>query len=101
MTKKIKIPALALAAALTATIPAVSMARDRDDHHEAVRGRDDRDFRWDRGHDRGGWNVGLGVYADPVPVPVATPVPAPAPTGYYDQYGVWHPYAYGNGYYGY
>ena len=43
--------------------------------------------------------------ANPVAPPTATqpakPVAPPA-AGYYDQFGVWHPYAYyPNGYYGY
>jgi hypothetical protein len=96
--RKLGIPALALAAVLTAAVPGVTFARDRGDHHEVFRGREGwrGDRGWDRDHDRG-WNFGLGFYAAPVPVPV----PAPAPAGYYDQFGVWHPYYYGNGYYGY
>ena len=97
---------MALAAALAVASPAVSLARDRDDHrggehHEVYRGRDGRDRGWDR--DRG-WGFGFGYNAVPVPVP--TPAPAPA-AGYYDQFGVWHPYSYypnapyPNGYYGY
>lgn len=86
MLRKVGIPLLALAGVLSAAIPTVSIARDRDDHHETFRGRDDWHVRGDR--DR----VGIGVYTTPVPVPV--PAPAPAPAGYYDQYGVWHPYAY-------
>jgi hypothetical protein len=84
MLRKLGIPVLAIAAALAAAVPSVSMARDRDDHHEAVR----RDFHSDHDRFRGGWNV--GIYAAPAPV---VPAPAPAPAGYYDQYGVWHPYA--------
>ena len=107
MLRRLGIPALALAAALSAAVPGVTMARDRDDHREAfqgnaeVRDRDfdhdrdrDHDRDWDR--DRGRWNLGFGVYGAPVPAP------APSPAGYYDQYGTWHPYAsYGRGYYGY
>jgi hypothetical protein len=100
MLRKLGIPILAMAAALAVAVPSVTIARDRDDHrgddhHEAVR----RDFHGDRDRFRGGWNIGVGVYPAPVPVPVAPP---PAPSGYYDQYGVWHPYVtYPNGYYGY
>lgn|SRR5215469_2222940 len=91
MLRKLGIPVLALAAALTAVVPTVSMARDRDDHHENFRGRDDRHERGDRDRDRDDrWRSGVGVYSAPAPVAV----PAPAPAGYYDQYGVWHPYAY-------
>jgi len=96
---------MALAAGLAVAAPGVSLARDRDDHrgghHEVYRGREGwRNRDWD--HDRRGWSLGFG-YTAPVPVPVA---PAPA-TGYYDQFGVWHPYnyypsaPYPNGYYGY
>ena len=95
MLKRLGISTMALAAALAVATPAVTLARDRDDHrggehHEFYRGRD-----WD--HDRHGWGLGFGYTA---------PVPAPAP-GYYDQFGVWHPYTYypnapyPNGYYGY
>ena len=95
---------MALAAALAVAAPAVSLARDRDDHpgghHEVYRGREAwRGRDWD--HDRRGWSLGFG-YTAPVPAPV---VPAPA-AGYYDQFGDWHPYnypsaPYPNGYYGY
>ena len=87
MLKKLGIPTLALAMALAVAAPAVSLARGRDEHrgggfdrHEVYRGRDARVWRG-----RGGpsFNFGVGVYA------------APAPAGYYDQYGVWHPYGYG------
>lgn len=96
---------MALAAALAVAAPGVSLARDRDDHrggehHEVYRGHEgSRDRDWDRGR---GWSFGFG-YTAPAPAPV---VPAPA-AGYYDQFGVWHPYAYypsapyPNGYYGY
>ena len=81
MLKRLAISTMALAALAVAT-PAVSLARDRDDHrggerHEFYRGRD-----WD--HDRHGWGFRFGYRA---------PVPAPAP-GYYDQFRVWHPYTY-------
>ena len=90
MLKRFGIPALALASALAIAAPTITFARGRDDfrggrdfdHHIIVR---------DRGY-RGGFTFGVGVYADPVPVPV--PVPAPVPSGYYDQYGIWHPYGY-------
>ena len=96
MLKKLGISTLALAAALAVATPAVSLARDRDDHrggerHEVYRGHDGwRGRDWDR--DRHGWSFGFG-YAAPAPAP---------PAGYYDQFGVWHPYTYyPNGYYGY
>jgi hypothetical protein len=85
MLRKLGIPVLALAAVLMASIPAISMARDREDHHADVRARND----W---HDRDGLHLGIGVYTTPVPAPV--PAPAPTPAGYYDQFGIWHPYAY-------
>lgn len=80
MLKRFGISTMALAAALAVATPAVSLARDRDDHrggehHEFYRGRDGD-------HDRRGWGFGFGYTA---------PVPAP---GYYDQFGVWHPYTY-------
>jgi hypothetical protein len=104
MLKKLGISTMALAAALAVAAPGVSLARDRDDHrggehHEVYRGHEGwRDRDWD--HDRRGWSFGFG-YTAPAPV-----VPAPA-AGYYDQFGVWHAYAYypnapyPNGYYGY
>ena len=97
MLRKLGIPILAMAAALAAAVPSVSLARDRDDHAEGFR----RDVRGDRDHDRRSWDFRTRTYAVPAPVPVPVPAPAPA-AGYYDQYGVWHPYAaYPNGYYGY
>jgi len=104
MLKRLGISTMVLAAALAVATPAVSLARDRDDHrggehHESYRGHDrDRDHDWDRGR---GWSFGFGYTA-----PVPAPAPAPA-AGYYDQYGAWHPYSYypnapyPNGYYGY
>ncbi len=90
MLKRFGISTLALAVAA----PTVTLARDKDDHrggdsnrHEVYRGRD-RDDQHFRGNDR--FNFGVGAYAAPAPV-VA---PAPPAAGYYDQYGVWHPYAY-------
>jgi len=63
----------------------MTLAADRNDH----RGGRDFDHRVVvRGRDRGGFNLGLGFYAAPVPVP------APAAAGYYDQFGVWHPYGF-------
>jgi hypothetical protein len=103
MVKRLGISTIALAAILAAAVPGVSLARDRDDHrggehHEVYRGHDRwRDRDWDRGR---GSSLGFG-YTAPVPVPV------PAAAGYYDQFGVWHPYTpypnapYPNGYYGY
>jgi hypothetical protein len=100
MLKRFGIPALALASALAIAAPTMSFARGRDDAREGrevarqdFRGRGDDHFdRGDRHFDRGGFNFGVGFYANPVPVPV--PVPAPVPSGYYDQYGIWHPYGY-------
>jgi len=103
MLKRFGIPALALASALAIAAPTVTLAADRGGErggHEVARqdfrGRGDDHF--DRGDrhfdrdDRGRFNFGVGFYANPVPVPV--PVPAPVPSGYYDQYGIWHPYGY-------
>lgn len=92
MRKWFGIPTLALAAALATTIPAVSSARDRDDHrdgerHEVYRGHDDGRWR-DRDGDRDSDRWRFGYYSAPAPAPV------PYASGYYDQYGVWHPYAY-------
>lgn len=107
MLKRFGIPALALASALAIAAPTMSFARDRGDSRggrqvarQDFRGRGDDHFdrgnrhfdRDDRNFDRGGFNFGVGFYANPVPVPV--PVPAPVPSGYYDQYGIWHPYRY-------
>src|SRR5579884_986187 len=88
MLKRFGLSTLALATALAVAAPVMSMARDRDDIHGrdadrhelyVPRGRD-----WD--HDRRGVNFGVGVNV--------VPTPAPAVNGYYDQYGVWHPYGY-------
>ena len=94
MLKRFGIPSLALATVLAVAAPTVTLARDRDDHrggdfdrHETIRGRDDHDFR---GRDR--FNFGVGVYASPAPV--VAPAPVVPASGYYDQYGVWHPYGY-------
>jgi hypothetical protein len=92
MLKRFGIPALALASVLAVAAP--SFARGREDFRGGDRGGRDFDRHVvvrDRGY-RPGFNFGVGVYADPVPVPV--PVPAPVPSGYYDQYGIWHPYGY-------
>ena len=63
------------------------MARDRDDahgrdfdRHVRVEHRDNDRRVWDRG--RAGLSFGFSN------------VPAPAANGYYDQFGVWHPYGY-------
>ncbi len=92
MKKRLGLTTLALGTALAILAPATAMARDRDDHrgdrdgwrggerHEYVR----RDRDW--GRDR--------YYRAPAPVIVTPPA-----NGYYDQYGVWHPYA--PQYYGY
>jgi len=95
MLKKLGIPTLALATAMAVVAPTVTLARDRDDHrggdfgrHEVVHGRDDRDVRFRGGP---GFNFGVGVYAAPAPIYSA---PAPGAGGYYDQFGVWHPYGY-------
>ena len=93
MLKRFGIPVLALASALAIAAPTVTFARDRDDHRGG--GRDFDHHVILRDHDRrSGFNFGVGFYADPTPVPVPVPVPAPAPAGYYDPYGLWHPYAY-------
>lgn len=110
MFKRFGIPALALAAAMAVAAPTVTLADGRDGRghgndrpaEHVNRGYEnrgyenrgyerhdehfERGFRGDdgRGYDRG-FNVGVGVYAAPAPVPA---------NGYYDQYGVWHPYGY-------
>jgi len=93
--KRFGIPAMVLAAAAL-VLPAASFARDRDDHFRGDRGR--HEFFEHRDHDRD-WRFrpGFNVYVGPAPVERFAPV---VPTnGYYDQYGVWHPYAAANGYY--
>jgi hypothetical protein len=92
MLKKLGIPTLALTIAMAVAAPAVTLARGRDDQrgggaarHEVYRGREGRDDRGWRDRDGGRFNFGVGVYT----------APAPAPAGYYDQYGIWHPYVYG------
>ncbi|MBV9504339.1 MAG: hypothetical protein JO323_04960 [Acidobacteriia bacterium] len=99
MLRRLGISTLALGAILAAAAPNLMQARDRYDHrgfdhHEVIRGRDVHD------RDRGGWNFGVGVYAAPAHVAVPAPVAAPVPvtSGYYDRFGVWHPYT---AYYGY
>jgi hypothetical protein len=98
MLKRFGITTFALATALAVAAPTVTLARDRDDHRggdvgrqEAFRGRDDRGGHFQDRDDRdwgfrGGnrFNFGVGVYS----------APAPAAGGYYDQFGVWHPYGY-------
>lgn len=90
MLKRLRFPALALATALAVAAPTLSLAGDRDDHrgrdvgrHEYYRGDEHREFR--RG-DRDDFRFGVGVSV--------APVPAPPASGYYDAYGVWHPYGY-------
>jgi hypothetical protein len=85
MLKKLGISTLALAATLAVAAPTASFARDRDDHRgdrrEVIEHRDhdgDRFVR-DRGHD--GFRFGVGFNAAPA-------------AGYYDQFGVWHPYGF-------
>jgi hypothetical protein len=98
MLKRFGIPALALASALAIAAPTMSFARDRGGNERGgqqvartdFRGRGDDHFDRDRHFDRdedGGFNYGLNFYAPP-----------PAPSGYYDQYGIWHPYAVGGQY---
>ena len=97
MLKRFGIPSLALATLMAVAAPTITLARDRDDRgggrdfdrHDVVRDRD-HDRRSDR-DDR--FHFGVGVYTAPAPVIAPAPVPAPA-AGYYDQYGVWHPYEY-------
>jgi len=81
MLKKLGISTLALAAALAVAAPTLTFARGRDDHRGAERfeRRDDHRLVRDRDHDGFRFGVGVGV--------------APA-AGYYDQFGVWHPYGY-------
>ena len=92
MLKKLGISTLALAAAMAVATPAATFARDRGDHgrgferHDYGRTYERRDFR-DHApvfRDYVRPSVGFGVYVNP----------APAANGYYDQYGVWHPYGY-------
>ena len=78
MLNKLRLPTLAVAAAL-ALGPTTAMARDRDDirhqrHEERERTRRflNRDY-W--------WGNGPYVYR-----------PAPYRGGWYDRWGVWHPY---------
>jgi hypothetical protein len=96
MLKRLGLSTLALAAAMAVAVPTASMAAERNDHrgrdfngrdndrHERVepRGRDDWRFR---GGDRARVGVGFGFY---------NTAPAPAANGYYDRFGVWHPYGY-------
>ena len=86
MLNKLGIPTLALVTAMAVAAPTVTLARDRDDRrggdsdrHETFRGRNERGGRFEDRDDR---DFGLGFYS----------APAPAANGYYDQYGVWHPY---------
>ena len=101
MLKRFGIPALALASALAIAAPTMSFARDRGGNERAGgnerggrqveqtnfrgRGRGDDHFDRDRHFDRDDddrFNYGYDFYANP----------APPPSGYYDQYGIWHPY---------
>jgi hypothetical protein len=84
MFKKLGISTLALAAVMAVAAPTASFARDRDDHRGGERdsGRhaviEHRDYGF-RDHDRSRFGVGFNA--------------APA-AGYYDQFGVWHPYGF-------
>jgi hypothetical protein len=78
MFKKLGISTLALAAVLAVAAPTASFARDRDDHRNDHRDRGSREVIVHRDHDRFGFGVGIV---------------APA-AGYYDQFGVWHPYGF-------
>ena len=92
MLKKLGFKTMALAAGLAVAAPTLSLARDRDDsrgrnfnshvvenHAYEHRDIDNRGFR-----DRDDRRFNIRSYA----------APAPAANGYYDQYGVWHPYGY-------
>ena len=112
MLKRFGIPVLALASALAIAAPTMSFARDSRGGGEARGGREvarqdfrggdndrhfDRDDRQFDRDDRGFYGdrddrFNFGFYANPVPVPV--PTPTPYANGYYDQYGIWHPYSY-------
>ena len=94
MLKLFGLKTMALAAGLAVAAPTISLARDRDDfrgNREPVRNqridhdrfvhRDvDRDRFVRRDRDDYRYNVRVA--------------PTPAATGYYDQFGVWHPYGY-------
>lgn len=81
MLKKLGFKTMALAAGLAVAAPTISLARDRDDRHERVerRDRDDRGFR-----DRDDRRFNFRYYSAPVP----------AANGFYDRFGVWHPYGF-------
>ena len=88
MLKKLGFKTMALAAGLAVAAPTISLARDRDDfrgrnveRNERFerRDRDDRGFR-----DRDDRRFNFRYYA----------APAPAANGYYDRFGVWHPYGF-------
>ena len=94
MLKNLRLPTLAVAAALTLFSPAAAMAGDRDDRDHG-RDRERREFRNDRHEDRERTRRFLNRdywygYTPRVYV-------APYSNGYYDQWGYWHPYA--RGYY--
>ena len=84
MLKLFGLKTMALAAGLAVAAPTISLARDRDDsrgRREPVRNeRVDHDRFVRRDHDYFRFNVRVA--------------PAPAVSGYYDQFGVWHPYGY-------
>jgi hypothetical protein len=65
MFRKLRLPAMVLAAASLLT-PVAALAEHREHHHHRV-----------------GVYFGYG------------PRPYPYPYGYYDRWGYWHPYAYG------
>jgi hypothetical protein len=77
MFKKLGVSTLALAAVLAMAAPTAGFARDRDEHYRGER----REVMVHRDHDRFGFGIGVNV------------APAPA-AGYYDQFGVWHPYGF-------
>lgn len=85
MLKKLGISTLALAAALAVAAPSASFARERDDHRGGRREVIDRqEHRVDRFvGDRGREGVRLGFGFNVAPA-----------AGYYDQFGVWHPYGF-------
>ncbi len=85
MLKKLRISTLALAAALAVAAPTLTFAQDRDgrrdDHRDVARVERRDDHRIVRGGDRSGFRFSFGINVAPA-------------AGYYDQFGVWHPYGY-------
>jgi hypothetical protein len=80
MLKKLGFKTMALAAGLAVAAPTISLARDRDD----FRGRNvDRHERFER-RDRDDRRFNLRFYS----------APTRRSDGYYDRYGVWHPYGF-------